>query len=380
MAAAITGVAFSTHYYAIFLAIPLAWSAARGARDRVDAMRRIAIAAAVSAAVFFLLSPFILAEPGTALRDIRANRQIVVDRAIESLGYAAGAARYGALLLFETAGLPAALLAIAGLVVAIRRDPARAVWMLAFPVSFLLFIGGTFPASRYLVPVVPFLALFAAIAVAELWRRQRLAAQLLFAAALGVAAFESARTGAFIRQTDTRTLALDYIRANVPSGSTILTQPYSVPLEPTADVLREAVTRNGREMPTKTSQQIGREPYPAPAYRLIYLGRGMDADKLYMPYEQLSGEDPLVALRREHVAFVVLKRYNDGAPATMTLLTALAGKGRRIAVFSPYSQAAGADRTPRPEPFLHNSDARISGALERPGPVVEIWQIDGPGS
>ena len=65
----------------------------------------------------------------------------------------------------------------------------------------------------------------------------------------------------------------------------------------------------------------------------------MDADKLYLPYEQLSAE----ALGREHVAFLVLKRYNDEAPATMTLLTALAGKGRRIAVFSPYSRAGGAD-------------------------------------
>jgi hypothetical protein len=379
-AAAITGVAFSSHYYAIFLALPLAWSAARGARDRADAVRRIAVAAAVSGAVFFLLSPFILAEPGTALRDIRANRQIVVDRAIERVGYAAGAARYGALLLFETAGVPAALLAIAGLVVAIRKDPGRALWMLAFPVSFLLFIAGTFPASRYLVPVVPFLALFAAIAIAELWRRQRLAALLLLVAALGVAGLESARTGAFIRQTDTRTLALEYIRTHLPSGATILTQPYSVPLEPTADVLREAVTRNGREMPTKTGLQIARVPYPAPAYRLIYLGRGMDADKLYVPYEELGGNDPLAPLRREHVAFIVLKRYNDGAPATMTLLTALAGKGRRIAVFTPYSQAGGANGTPRAEPFLHNSDARISAALERPGPVVEIWQIDGPGS
>jgi hypothetical protein len=132
-------------------------------------------------------------------------------------------------------------------------------------------------------------------------------------------------------------------------------------------------------MPTKTSLQIERAPYPIPAYRVLYLGRGMDADKLYLPYEQLSG-DPLAALRREHVAFVVLKRYNDEAPATMTLLTALAGKGRRIAVFTPYSQAGGANGTPRAEPFLHNSDARMTGALERPGPVVEIWQIDGPGS
>jgi hypothetical protein len=106
----------------------------------------------------------------------------------------------------------------------------------------------------------------------------------------------------------------------------------------------------------------------------------MDADKIYLPYELLRGDDPLAALRQEHVAFVVLKRYNDAAPATMTLLTALAGKGRRLAVFSPYSHAGGADGTPRAEPFLHNSDARITGALERPGPVVEIWQIDGPGS
>ena len=380
--AVITGVAFSTHYYAIFLAIPLAWSAARGARDRGDALRRIAIAAAVSAAVFFLLSPFILAEPGTALRDLRANRQIVVDRAVGNLGYLASAARYGSMLLFETAGPITPLLAVIGLgVVArqllvrrlVRRSFSGGGWLLAFPIPFLLFIAGTFPASRYLVPLVPFVALFAAIAVVEIWQRQRLVAQLLFAAAFATAGIESLRTDAFIRETDTRTLALDFIRQNIPAGATILTQPYSVPLEPTADVLREAVSRTGRDMPTKTALQIARDPYPTPAYRVIYLGRGMDADKLYLPYEQLSAE----ALRRERVAFLVLKRYNDEAPATMTLLTALAGKGHRIAVFSPYARADGLARV---EPFLHNSDARITAALERPGPVVEIWQIDGPGS
>jgi len=330
----------------------------------------------VSAAVFFLLSPFILVEPATALRDIRANRQIVVDRAVENLGYLSSAARYGSLLLFDTTGPIAALLALVGVGVALRRDPRRALWLLAFPLPFLLFIAGTFPASRYLVPVVPFMTVFAAIAIAEIWRRQRLVAQLLFVAAFATAGLESVMTGAFIRQTDTRTLALDYIRTAIPSGATILTQPYSVPLEPTADALREAVSRSGKEMPTKTRLQIAREPYPAPAYRLIYLGRGMDVDKLYLPYEELNQS----ALRRENVAFVVLKRYNDGAPATMSLLAALAGKGRRIAVFSPYSRFAGADGTPQAEPFLHNSDARITAALERPGPVVEIWQIDGPGS
>jgi len=379
--AAITGVAFSTHYYAIFLALPLAWSAARGARDMRDAVRRIAIAAVVSAAVFFLLSPFILVEPATALRDIRANRQIVVARAVANLGYFATAAEYGGLLLWNTAGLPAALLAIAGVFIALRSDPKKTLWLLLFPVPFLLFIASTVPASRYLVPIVPFLTLFAAIAVSALWTRRLLnLGLLLLIAALGTATLEAWRTVMFIRESDTRTIALDYIRTRLPTGTTILTQPYSVPLEPTAAVLREAVERTGREMPTKTSLQIARAPYPTPAYRIIYLGRGLDADKLYLPYDQLDGKDPLAALRVEHVAFVVLKRYNKSDPATVPFLAALAREGRRIAVFSPYRDNPGAAVAQtmdegRPEPFLHNTDARIVPALERPGPIVEIWQI-----
>ena len=132
-------------------------------------------------------------------------------------------------------------------------------------------------------------------------------------------------------------------------------------------------------MPTRTRLQLERLPYPSPAYRLVYIGFGLDVDKLYLPIPQLSGNDPLAAARREHVAFVVLKRYNDEAPATMPFLAALAREGRRLAVFSPYAGAGGSG-TPQAEPFLHNTDARITAALERPGPIVEIWQIDGPGT
>lgn len=376
IAAAVTGAAFSTHYYAIFLAVPLAWSAARGAGGAGDAVKRIAIAATVSAAVFFLLSPFILVEPGTALRDIRANREIVVDRAGENLGYLAGAARYGRMLLLDTVAWPAAILALAGVAIGLRRDAARTIWLLAFSVPFLLFITGTYPASRYLVPVVPFMALFAAIAVVEIWRHRRFASvgTVLLAVAFVGAALESVNIGGFIRQADTRTLALEFITSRVPAGSTILSQPYSVPLEPTAEALREAVARSGREMPLKTRLQLERTPYPSPAYRVLLVGQGLDADKLYVPVAQLGGNDPLAALEREHVAFVVLKRYNSPDPATLPFLAALAREGRRIAVFSPYhSEDAGR----RAEPFLHNTDARIVTALERPGPVVEIWQLAG---
>jgi hypothetical protein len=384
-AAAVTGVAFATHYYTIFLAIPFASAVVHRSRDSREAIRGVALAAVICAGVFFLLSPFVLVEPLTALGDIRANRQIVVDRAVANLGYVASAARYVKLLLSDAVGVPAAILALLGVIISGRRSPARTAWLLAFPIPFLLFVFSTYPASRYLVPVTPFLALFAAIAIESIWNMRwggrRIVNLLLILAVVATGLMESLRTDLFIRHTDTRTLALEYITAHIPNGTTMLTQPYSVPLVPTAEVLREAVRRSEREMPTKTRLQVASEPYPNPSYRLIYLGRGLDPDKLYLPYDQLDGKDPLKAARAEHVAFVVLKRYNDSDPATLPFLTALAREARKIAVFSPYRDAlvAGEAAAP-PEPFLHNTDARIVGALERPGPVVEIWQLGVPGS
>jgi len=378
-AAVSTGVAFSTHYYTIFLAVPLAWSVARSARNPREAARKLFTAAAIAGAVFLLLSPFLIVELQTALRDIRANRQIVVDRAAVDLGYAASAARYMKLLLVDAVGLPTALLAVAGIGIGLKRRPQDTLWLGAFATPFLLFIFSTIPASRYLVPVTPFVAILAATAIDSLRtaRVPSVTALMVLAIAAVTAAAESIRTDRFIRQTDTRTLARGYIESRVPNGVTVLTQPYSVPLEPTVEVLKEAVSRSGREMPTKTRLQIERQPYPRPAYRLIYLGRGLDADKLYIPYSDLSGGEPLRLVRAEKVAFVIFKRYNDTDPAAEPFLTALAREGRRIAVISPYRDASSGAR---PEPFLHNTDARIDASLERPGPVVEIWQLDGPRS
>lgn len=379
VAAIVTGLAFSTHYYTIFLAIPLAWSAAHGARDRGDAVTRMLVAGAISAGTFFATSPFVLADPGTALRDIHANRQIVVDRAVESLGYAATLGRYVVMLFRDTVGRPLAIVAALGVIVGALRLRDQTLLLLSFALPFFLFIATTYPASRYLIPLVPFAAVFAGIAAAW-WGESGRTVDLLslvavFAMGVLVALGQSLQIDLFIRQTDTRTLAAAYIDSHVPAGSTILTQPYSVPLEPTEDVLREAVARSGRDMPTKTRLELERTPYPSTAFRVLYLGRGLDADKIYVPYDAVGASGDLSRLRDEHVAFVVLKRYNGDDPNTLPLFAALTREGRRVAVFTPYRSDAGRTDGSRPEPFLHNTDARIDAALERPGPVVEIWQI-----
>jgi hypothetical protein len=80
------------------------------------------------------------------------------------------------------------------------------------------------------------------------------------------------------------------------------------------------------------------------------------------------------------VTYVVLKRYNEDSEEIKELAAELARHGRLIAAFSPYrSDASDAERSGI-APFLHNTDTRIDDALERPGPPLEIWQLDGPDS
>jgi len=389
LAGAACGLAFSTHYYCVFLAIPLALVILQGwkATGAAACLRQLVYGGAASLVIFVALSPFLLVEPLTAWRDITANRQIVVDRAVTT-GAFAPAARYLEMLWADALGQPVALLGLVGMVWMLRSVPARAILLLAFPVPFLLFIANTAPASRYLNPVLPFLALFAAWALTKVtigvWGHRPAIFWSLVALAAAPGAYASIRSDLFLRQDDTRTLAERYIEANVPQGSTILTQPYSSVLTPSREGLTEALTRNVGSLEaasTKFQLQLALDPYPSPAYRLIYLGRGgLDAEKIYVDPSDLGGSAGLEPLRRLGVTYVLVKRYNRPDPETLPFLAALSREGRRIAVFSPYRPGVSEAEQARIDPFLHNTDARIDDALERPGPPLEIWQLNAPGT
>ena len=385
LAAAACGVAFSTHYYCVFLALPLlavAW-AADSDRRTVSVLRRFAMVTAVSVGVFLMLSPFIALEPATVWRDVTANREIVVDRAVRS-GAFAPLARYAEMLLLDTVGLPVVLLAVVGTVAMARAQPPQAVFLLSFPVPFLLFIANTYPASRYLNPIVPFIAVFAGYGLSVLVARVSSRAGLFWGVAILAAApalYDSLRTDFFIRQADTRTVAADLVERSVPTRAAIALQPYSVPLEPTRESLERALQRNlrGAAPSAKFRIQLSRTPWPDPAYDVVYLGRGLDAEKTYVDYEELGSAHGLKALRRLGVTYVVVKRYNSPDPETQPFLASLAREGRRLATISPYRADIPGEQAAAIEPFLHNTDARVHPALERPGPALEIWQIDASG-
>lgn len=384
LAAAACGVAWSTHYYSVFLAVPLALTALDARRS--GGWRAVAVAltraAAVAAAVFFALSPFLLVEPATAWRDIVANRQIVVDRAT-SQGLFGNLVRYLSLLVGMGATLPVAALAAIGAGALAVSDRRRALLLLSFPLPFLLFVANTVPASRYLNPVLPVVMLLAAVAVRQLARllapRRTAPMMALLAVLAGVTALaDSIRVVRFFGQDDTRTLAQRIIEAQVPAGATVLVQPYSVMLTQSRESIEESLrARLGSldHLSTRARLRLAVAPWPRPAYRLLWLGDGgLDEDKIYLGYRSL-GADPLAVLRARRVEYVVLKRYNVADPAVRPLADALARGARRLASVSPYRDGAAPDDTPV-APFLHNTDAAVDRRLARPGPIVDIFQIE----
>jgi hypothetical protein len=379
----IAGLAMSTHYYAVFLAVPLVVSAvwprdSQPWRTRLDAL---VLSGGVVVGTFLVASPFIALDPMTALHDVVANRQIVVDRATTTAGLFGSMPFYLSWLVRDGAGVMTTALAIGGVIVAWRRRARETALLLAFPVTFLLFIANTVPASRYLNPIVPFVAMLAGVAVAWIAERRGLVrhaawAVLLFALVDGAQA--SVRGDLFFRQTDTRTLALDWIERSVPDGASILIQPYSVPLRPSRAGLDEALTAH-LGSPERASIRFQRQraltPYPAPAYRTIFLGDGgLDVDKIYLSPSAFDAGD-LGPARTLGIAYVVLKRFDVDDSALAPLSEALGRGARLVARFSPYREDATGPRAGVP-PFVHNTDARIDQALERPGPVIEVWRVD----
>ncbi|MCC7007867.1 MAG: glycosyltransferase family 39 protein [Acidobacteria bacterium] len=383
----LTGLAMSTHYYAVFVTLPVAIGALSAQADRASVaarVRRLLLVGGAAALVFFAGSPFLLLEPMRALDDISANRAIVIDRLTTSTGAFGAAEYYLGWLARDAAGRLACVLAAGGLIVTLRSGARTAIVALAFSLAFIAFIANTVPASRYLNPVLPFMLLLAGAAVSWTLRHRRriwrVAGVALLAGAGLEAGWSSVRVGLFFRQADTRTLAQQWIERTLPEGTSILVQPYSVQLRQSRGSLEEALRAHLGD-PARASVKFTRllrlDPYPSPAYRTLFLGAGgLDVDKIYVEPAAFDQAGSLEPLRRLAVTCVVMKRYNVEDVSMVAISAALRREGRLAAVFSPYRHDASPDRRQAVPPFLHNSSTRIAAELERPGPIVEIWTID----
>ncbi len=372
------GVAASFHYYGVYAVVPIV--AAHGLRSGVTPGAWLAprawLAAAAMLLAFAACSPYVLLDYRTALRDIAANRRIIVDRAQGVYGpFGSAVPQLGYLLSQATLWIPAA---VAGTVALGRASVPLLTWTASFPLVFFLFISNTWPFGRTANPLYPFLAIVSAYGITAVARRTgRHAGSVLvvLTVALSIQPLVlSARAVYLLRQPDTRTLARAWVLEHVPAGASVAVEPHSVQLRPTRTQLVEALAQTGltpERAGRRSRALLSQTPYPFPAYRLFYVGDGgMDEDKIYLPPALFGGEEGTARLRRTCVEWVILKSAAPAGPSPLAPLVAQFGTlvHRETPFREPGLPAEG---------WLPDTDVTPSLRVTRPGPVIEVWRTPG---
>jgi len=165
--AVLAGLAIATKYNAVFALIPLLWVALWKRRSLAAA----AACAAIAVVAFFAACPLCLRHADQWLQGVGVIDSLHREHggwvSITGEGWVSHRYVYQLVAALPFAlGWPLYLFALAGVAIGLRRRDDAAALLLAFVVPYLLFMGAmrsTFP--RYYVPLLPFLAVFAALAI-----------------------------------------------------------------------------------------------------------------------------------------------------------------------------------------------------------------------
>jgi hypothetical protein len=168
LAGAAAGLAVAFKYTAGLALLPLLIAAlTRLPGDRLRAGGGLVLGAALAAAVFVALNPYVLGSLDDWWRDLREQAEVAADQ--PKPGQESGGVSYYLDSLTWGLGWAAAFAALAGVAIELRRNAVRAVLLAAVPVALFVYLT---TQSRYfgrwLLPAYPALALLAAVGLTRL--------------------------------------------------------------------------------------------------------------------------------------------------------------------------------------------------------------------
>jgi hypothetical protein len=239
----VSGMAVSTKYNAIALVVPLAvLFVARShleqkARANRSPLGLLAIVGGLVAG-FLIGTPFSVLDWSTFVRDA-SFELIQKTHQAPDIDMGPGWLYHLRVTLPNGLGLPLLFGALAGIAIAFRKDARLALLLLGFPLAWYLGVGKShFVFTRYAVPLVPMLCVFAAWALdagaswleqglSESGLRQKLAkrAGLVWPMVVGLVVlppvWNVVQWDRLVRRTDTRVLAADWVAAHAANGSSV---------------------------------------------------------------------------------------------------------------------------------------------------------------
>lgn len=199
---------------------------------------KLILAGALALLSLFLASPFIFLDFATVLRDVarEAHSNHVSSNGHGFLGNLWWYLSEPVVLSISIAGL---FIAFFGIADSSRKNSRQNAVLLAFPVTFILFISAlSLRWERWIVPILPFLSLYAAadifalgkIAGRMVHRRSletAVATGVLLIITMAIALTSNLNARATERRNDTRAVAGTWLLKNVPIGSRLLMEAYT---------------------------------------------------------------------------------------------------------------------------------------------------------
>src|SRR4051812_28604369 len=221
-AGAAAGLAISFKYTAGLALLPVAIAAL--ARVRIDGWRALAglaAAAVLAAVVFVVLNPYLFRSFDSWWSDLRDQAEVARDQ--PKPGQGSGGVSYYLDSLTWGLGWAAAIAALAGAAIELRRNLVRGLMLIAVPVALFVYLSAQSRYfGRWLLPAYPALAMLAASALAQVtslvpmkrWRVPVLVG--LVAVVLIQPLTADIRSAQVLGRADTRQKARDWLEAHYP--------------------------------------------------------------------------------------------------------------------------------------------------------------------
>jgi len=397
-AGAAAGLALSFKYTAGLALLPLAiaalgvaWPGTRRAGSpRADPLRAaggLAPGVALAGLVFVALNPYLFGSLDAWWADLRDQAEVAADQ--PKPGQESGGVSYYLDSLTWGLGWAAALAALVGAALELRRDLVRGLMLVAVPLALFIYLSvQSRYFGRWLLPAYPALAMLGAAALSQLsslvpiqkWRMPALAGVTALVLVQPLAA--DIRSAQVLGRDDTRQQARDWLEARYPPELRVAVEP-AVPG-------RWFRSNPEGDPPSWLSRCARRDGWTEPGWSYV-ADRGRRICAQYKPglvarpdggvrasaYHSVLGPEVIDDYRLYGYCLVMTvdvvrdRALQTGDLEARAYYARLARESRLLREFSPYDD--GAD----PVPF--NFDLSYNyypPEYHRPGPTVRIYRLD----
>ncbi len=271
------------------------------------------------------------------------------------------------------------ILGIAGAILAAQRFGSTAAVVLAYPIFHYLMFATTAPSmeQRYMMPAIILLALPAGLAASQAITSLNRAlgkssgmrpATIFLTAVLAIlVSIPALRYDEVLVQTDTRTLAKQWIETNVAAGADLAVESYAPPLTASLETLRAQQLAEPGSLGNR-DQWVLEKGLPAGevAYRLTRLNLLVDTAPA------VDRMTPYLASHRHRYFVVSDYRWKSDHLSHQALKAFLASHGRLVRAFYP-----SRDGSYVPSDVLNNMEDPLNELwkVDRPGPRIEIYEV-----